>query len=218
MWETMHCCNIWFGNRQNSIPNSIRKETKVWQHLSSTWSISYWNSTVSLLPSIYCIIWWTSQTKRMSCPCQTIYQIISTSQKLQTLQVHAWNIRFVYGKNTLWVIPRDIWKCRKHSFTDYTELWIITNKYLDEHEWLQEIEELLAAHRLYTLEVIDRKRGKVVKYWTNYVNMIHLYCGFCRTIRTWDLYLFISSLPKVKWTVKHHDDFLNFQRSILRYI
>ena len=132
--------------------------------------------------------------------------------------MHAWNIRFVYGKNTLWVIPRDIWKCGKHSFTYYTELWIITNKYLDKHEWLQESEELLAAHRLYTLEVIDRKRGKAVKYWTNYVNMIHLYCGFCRTICTWDLYLFISSLPKVKWTVKHHDGFLNFQRSTLRYI
>ena len=81
MWETMHCCNIWFGNRQNGIPNSIRRETKVWQHLYSTWSISNWNSTVSLLPSIYCIIWWTSQTKRMSCSCQMIYQIISTRQK-----------------------------------------------------------------------------------------------------------------------------------------
>ena len=33
MWETMHCCNIWFGDSQNSIPNSVRRETKVWQSL-----------------------------------------------------------------------------------------------------------------------------------------------------------------------------------------
>ena len=63
MWETMHCCNLWFGNRQNGIPNLIRRKTKVWQHLYSTSTIS--SGAVSCLRSIYCRIWWTSHTKRI---------------------------------------------------------------------------------------------------------------------------------------------------------
>ena len=82
MWGTMHCCNIWFGN---SISNSIRRKTKTWQHLYTTLRISSWNRAVSCLRSIYCRIWQTSHTKRMSYTCQRIYQIISNRQKLQTL-------------------------------------------------------------------------------------------------------------------------------------
>ena len=63
MWETMHCCNLWFGNSQNGIPNLIRRKTKVWQHLYSTSTIS--SGAVSCLRSIYCRIWWTSHTKRI---------------------------------------------------------------------------------------------------------------------------------------------------------
>ena len=62
MWETTHCCNLWFGNSQNGIPNLIRRKTKVWQHLYSTSTIS--SGAVSCLRSIYCRIWWTSHTKR----------------------------------------------------------------------------------------------------------------------------------------------------------
>ena len=63
MWETMHCCNLRFGNSQNGIPNLIRRKTKVWQHLYSTSTIS--SGAVSCLRSIYCRIWWTSHTKRI---------------------------------------------------------------------------------------------------------------------------------------------------------
>ena len=63
MWETMHCCNLWFGNSQNGIPNLIRRKTKVWQHLYSTSTIS--SGAVSCLRSIYWRIWWTSHTKRI---------------------------------------------------------------------------------------------------------------------------------------------------------
>ena len=54
------------------------------------------------------------------------------------------------------------------------ELQIIKEqKYLDKHEWSQEIQELLAAYKSYTAETSDGKRGKTANYWINYVNKIH---------------------------------------------
>ena len=83
------------------------------------------------------------------------------------------------------------------------ELQIIKEeKYLDKHERSQEIEELLAAYKSHTVETSDGKRGETANYWINYVNMIHLYHEFSRSIFTGDLYLFISSLPKI--TISSH--------------
>ena len=71
------------------------------------------------------------------------------------------------------------------------------------------------------METSDRKQGKTANHWINYVNMIHLYHEFGRSICTGDLDLLISSLPKItnyffvfnqpnyaRWTVKYHDNFL----------
>ena len=71
------------------------------------------------------------------------------------------------------------------------------------------------------METSDGKRGKTANYWINYVNMIHLYHEFSRSIRTGDLDLSISSLPKMtnyffafnelhydRWTRKYHDNLL----------
>ena len=94
-------------------------------------------------------------------------------------------------------------------------------KHLDKHVWSQEIEELLAAYKSYTVESSDGKRSKSTDHWKNYVSMIHLYHEFSRSIHTGDLDLFISSLPKItsyfftfnepnyaRWTVKYHDNLL----------
>ena len=94
-------------------------------------------------------------------------------------------------------------------------------KYLDKHEWSQEIEELLAAYKSYTVETSDGKHGKTANYWINCVNMIHLYHEFSGSIRTGDVELFILSLPKItnclfafnqpnygRWTVKYHGNLL----------
>ena len=75
-------------------------------------------------------------------------------------------------------------------------------KHLDKYEWSQEIEELLATYKSYTVETSDGKREKTANYWINYVNMIHLYHEFNRSIRTGDLDLFISSLSKI--TISSH--------------
>ena len=74
-------------------------------------------------------------------------------------------------------------------------------KHLGKHEWSQEIEELL-AYKSYRVETSDGKQEKTENYWINYVNMIHLYQEFFRSIRTGDLDLFISSLPKI--TISSH--------------
>ena len=71
------------------------------------------------------------------------------------------------------------------------------------------------------MESSDGKRGKTADHWINYVNMIHLHHEFSRSIRTRDLDLFISGLPKItsyfftfnqpnyaRWTVKYHDNLL----------
>ena len=69
---------------------------------------------------------------------------------------------------------------------------------MDKKEWPQQTEELLAAYKSYAVETSDGKRGKAA----NYINMIHLYHEVSRSIRTGDLDLFISSLPKI--TISSH--------------
>ena len=61
MWETMHCCNIWFGESQSRIPNSVRKKNKFD-------SISSSNGAVSCLWCPYGRIYWASHTKQMPSP------------------------------------------------------------------------------------------------------------------------------------------------------
>ena len=60
-------------------------------------------------------------------------------------------------------------------------------KYLNKHEWSQEVEEVLAAYKSYTVETSDEKDMKTANYWTNCGNMIHLYYEFSRSIHTGDL-------------------------------
>ena len=66
---------------------------------------------------------------------------------------------------------------------------------MDKHEWSQEIKRL-RINLTQWMETSDGKRGKTANYWINYVNMIHLYHEFSRSIRTGDLDLFIAGLPK----------------------
>ena len=69
---------------------------------------------------------------------------------------------------------------------------------MDKHEWLQEIEKLLAAYESYTVETSDRKLEKTANYWINYVNMIHLYHGFSRKKKKtlWPLFMDMVQLPQ----------------------
>ena len=69
---------------------------------------------------------------------------------------------------------------------------------MDKKEWPQETEELLAAYKSHAVETSDGKQEKAA----NYINMIHLYHDVSRSIRTDDLDLFISSLPKI--TISSH--------------
>ena len=108
IWETMHGCNVKFGDRQNSIQNLIRRKTKAWQHVYSTWSLLVWNGIVSCSRSICGRIWWISHTKRMSYPWQRVYQIISNRRNLLTLCMRYASNNSGYGKITLWAILRDI--------------------------------------------------------------------------------------------------------------
>ena len=65
---------------------------------------------------------------------------------------------------------------------------------MDKHEWSQEIEELLAVYKSYTVETSYGNRAKTANYCITTAN--YLYHEFSRSIRTGDLDLLISSLPK----------------------
>ena len=61
----------------------------------------------------------------------------------------------------------------------------------------------------------------LLKFWFNYIKMIHLYHEYSRSIRVGDLDAYINCLPKIanyffalnhpnysRWTVKYHDNLL----------
>ena len=92
---------------------------------------------------------------------------------------------------------------------------------MDKHEWSQETEESQFVYKSYAVETSERKHRKTLNYWINDVDMIHSYHEFSRSMRTRDLDLFISRLPKItnyfftfnqpnyaRLTVKYHDNHL----------
>ena len=68
--------------------------------------------------------------------------------------------------------------------------------------------------------------GKTAQFWFEYIEMLHLYHEFIRSIRLGDLELYIYGLPQItnyfftfnhpnyaRWLVRYHDDLLKLSET-----
>ena len=97
---------------------------------------------------------------------------------------------------------------------------------LDINSISRELNELLVLYERYYSETLSGTLGATAKFWINYVNMIHLYHEFSRSIRTGDFDLYVYCLPKIsslfflfnqpnyaRWTVRYHDNLLRLKET-----
>ena len=90
-------------------------------------------------------------------------------------------------------------------------------KYLDTHEYSKEMKDIFQEYRSYSIDTHTGKHGKTAQFWFNYIQMIHLYHEYSRSIRVGDLDAYIACLPKItnyffrlnhpnyaRWLVKYH--------------
>ena len=79
-----------------------------------------------------------------------------------------------------------------------SELNIIQkNQVSDTHEFSKELLEILSGYKNYWNESISGMHGKTAQFWMKYVEMIHLYHDFSRSVRTGDFNTHVSSIPKI---------------------
>ena len=89
----------------------------------------------------------------------------------------------------------------------------------DKHQCSPEIEDLLTNYKAFVAQTYNGRQRNATKYWMDYINMMHVYDHFSRSIRIADLDLFIACLPKIanyffaynqsnytRLTVKFHDN------------
>ena len=83
------------------------------------------------------------------------------------------------------------------------------------------MEEVFSGFYKFFQDTKEGKLGKITQFWTSYINVMHLYHDFTRSIRMGDLEVFISCLPKLtnifyalyhpsyaRWLVKYYDSIL----------
>ena len=91
-------------------------------------------------------------------------------------------------------------------------------KYQHLHTCNKEFDELTKDYFLYVSATINGEKGKTAEFWMKYVQLIHVYHEYSRSLREGDLHGYISCLPKftnmffalnhpnyARWTVKYHN-------------
>ena len=94
------------------------------------------------------------------------------------------------------------------------------------HTSLKEFDERTKDYLLYVLAIINGEKGKTAEFWMKYVQLIHVYHEYSRSLREEDLHGYISCLPKfinmvfalnlpnyACWTVKYHDILLTLEET-----
>ena len=89
------------------------------------------------------------------------------------------------------------------------------------HTYSKEMCDVFDGYHSYVTDTLDGKHGKTAQFWISYVQMIHIYHEFSRSIRSGDLDMYIACLQKISnyffvmnhpnnacWTVKYHDSLL----------
>ena len=88
------------------------------------------------------------------------------------------------------------------------------------------VDEILKRYEAFSVDTRRGKHGKTAQYWMCYIEMIHLYHVFIRSIRNGDLYLYIYCLPKLaafffafhhqnyaRWLIIYHDNLLKLHET-----
>ena len=94
-------------------------------------------------------------------------------------------------------------------------------KDFNNHVITKEVMDILEEYTKSAKETDSGKHGLTTQYWMDYINIIHLYHDFSRSIRTDDLDLYIFCIPKItdyffafnhpnyaRWLVRYHNNLL----------
>ena len=90
----------------------------------------------------------------------------------------------------------------------------------------KEVKEFIEIYKKFSRDTLNGEHGMTPKYWMEYIQMMHLYHEFERSIRTGDFELYKYCLPKLadyffafnhpnyaRWLVKYHDSLLKLEKS-----
>ena len=69
------------------------------------------------------------------------------------------------------------------------------NQDSDTHEFSKELLEILSDYKNYWNE--SGMHGKTAQFWMKFVEMIHLYHHFSRSVSTGDFNTYVSYVPKI---------------------
>ena len=61
----------------------------------------------------------------------------------------------------------------------------------------ESVKYIISEYEDYCRKTISGEHGLTSKFWFQYINMIHLYHEFSRSVRNGDLFLFLYCLPKI---------------------
>ena len=109
----------------------------------------------------------------------------------------------------------------KHEIVRLNENLARLNQNLSTENLSKEFKNILDCYNKYSEETRNGANGLTPQYWMSYIDMIHLYHDFSRSIRTGDLELYVFCLPKLadyffafnhpnyaRWIVRHYDNLL----------
>ena len=86
--------------------------------------------------------------------------------------------------------------------------FIKEEKKIDFRYFSKEATEFLDGYLLFSRDNLEGKYELTAQYWMGYIEMLHLYHEFSRSIQTGDLDLYIHCLPKITnylFTFNHHN-------------
>ena len=95
-----------------------------------------------------------------------------------------------------------------------------------EQVFSKEVDDVLYVYKCFCGATAEGKHGKTAQFWILYVNWIHLYHDFIRSIRIGDLELYISCFPKIidlffamnhpnyaSWAVRYYENLINLPKT-----
>ena len=120
--------------------------------------------------------------------------------------------------------PAFVSQCSNQYLND-TPKHEVTQTILDAPHMLTDTSnEILDSYREYTEHTRNGTHGQTAQYWIGYIDMVHLYHEFSRSIRTGDLQLYIHCMPKLgnyyfafnhfnyaRWIVKFHGNLMRLE-------
>ena len=76
---------------------------------------------------------------------------------------------------------------------------LIDMKKEKDKEWTfsKELDDMFKTYKRFSAATEGGKHGKTAQFWIQYINKIHLYHEFSRSIRNGDLELFIKCFPRI---------------------